>query len=228
MTKKRLKLPGLPPGSRLEFFRELQAVVRQYGDPPTVEIGHRTGYSHQAVYKALTGPKMPSRRIAHAIANALGGLDAVDPIMVLWDQGAEEERLIAEGASTSPVTVGPEVAADRADVIVPSGSPPLERRHPGRPAVPVPGGSALAVVLPAHEQYVRPALTQREIQVLRAWIMSDSKVDAAQNLMLSIGSVNTYLTRIRSKYQQVGRDAPTKASLLVRALQDGIVRSDEF
>ncbi len=69
----------------------------------------------------------------------------------------------------------------------------------------------------------RPKLTDREIEVLLAWFRSDSKPAVAKTLFLSLGTVNTHLTRIRQKYAAVGRPAPTKASLVARALQDDIV-----
>lgn len=69
----------------------------------------------------------------------------------------------------------------------------------------------------------RPMLTQREIQVLTGWIKCDSKTEVATSLFLSLGTVNTHLTRIRAKYAAVGRTASTKASLVARALQDGLI-----
>ncbi|WP_338887899.1 helix-turn-helix transcriptional regulator [Rhodococcus sovatensis] len=70
---------------------------------------------------------------------------------------------------------------------------------------------------------LQPMLTKREIQVLTEWIRSDSKVEVAQLLFLSLGTVNTHLTRIRTKYAAVGRPAPSKAALVARALQDGLI-----
>ena len=69
----------------------------------------------------------------------------------------------------------------------------------------------------------RPMLTKREIQVLTGWIGCDSKLAVAQSLFISLGTVNTHLTRIRAKYAAVGRPASTKASLVARALQDGLI-----
>lgn len=69
----------------------------------------------------------------------------------------------------------------------------------------------------------QPMLTKREIQVLTEWIRSDSKVEVARLLFLSLGTVNTHLTRIRAKYAAVGRPAPSKAALVARALQDGLI-----
>ncbi|MDI9928983.1 LuxR C-terminal-related transcriptional regulator [Rhodococcus sp. IEGM 1354] len=76
--------------------------------------------------------------------------------------------------------------------------------------------------------YASPGLTAREITVLKAWLDSDSKVDVGARLHIALGTVNTHLTRIRDKYSRVGRAAPTKAALVARALQDGIVKLNEL
>ncbi|MGV8875201.1 MAG: LuxR C-terminal-related transcriptional regulator [Rhodococcus sp. (in: high G+C Gram-positive bacteria)] len=73
-----------------------------------------------------------------------------------------------------------------------------------------------------------PKLSAREIEVLITWLVSDSKSEASRLLYLSMGTVNTHLTRIRAKYSAVGRTASTKATLLVRALQDGFIDIDEL
>ncbi|WP_039804894.1 LuxR C-terminal-related transcriptional regulator [Nocardia araoensis] len=74
----------------------------------------------------------------------------------------------------------------------------------------------------------RPALSSREIEVLLAWIASDSKVEVGQRLYISLGTVNTHLSRIRDKYAAVGRPAPTKAALVARALQDSLIDIDDL
>ena len=74
----------------------------------------------------------------------------------------------------------------------------------------------------------RPVLTEREIEVLRAWLMLDTKPAVAQELFISLGTVNTHLTRIRAKYSEVGRPAPTKAALVARAVQDGLISLGEL
>ncbi|MEV6336031.1 LuxR C-terminal-related transcriptional regulator [Nocardia vinacea] len=76
-------------------------------------------------------------------------------------------------------------------------------------------------------QYV-PSLSPREIEVLRAWILSDSKIEVCQQLYISAGTVNTHLARIRDKYHTAGRPAQTKAALLARALQDGHIGLNEL
>lgn len=74
----------------------------------------------------------------------------------------------------------------------------------------------------------RPALSRREVEVLLAWLAADSKEDAAARLYISVSTVSTHISRIRSKYAGVGRPAPTKAHLLARALQDGYTTLAEW
>lgn len=73
-----------------------------------------------------------------------------------------------------------------------------------------------------------PNLSAREREVQRLWLLCDSKVEVGRQMYLAIGTVNTHLTRIRAKYAAVGRPAQTKAALVARALQDGILRLDEL
>lgn len=73
-----------------------------------------------------------------------------------------------------------------------------------------------------------PKLSEREAAVLRAWFESDSKALVAERLHLSPKSVETYIARVRVKYANLGRPAPTKAALVARALQDGLVHLDEL
>lgn len=75
---------------------------------------------------------------------------------------------------------------------------------------------------------VAPTLSDREIEVMLAWILSDAKDDVCRTLYISIGTVNTHLARIRAKYDKAGRPAPTKATLLARALQDGYIALNDL
>lgn len=71
-----------------------------------------------------------------------------------------------------------------------------------------------------------PLLSDREKQVLVTWLLRDTKDGAARDLHISVGTVNTHLSRIRAKYAALGRPAPTKAALLARAVQDGFLDLD--
>lgn len=70
-------------------------------------------------------------------------------------------------------------------------------------------------------------LSRREEEVLRTWVLVGSKKSAAQALWVTEATVCTHITRIREKYAAVGRPARTQASLLARALQDGVVALSE-
>lgn len=74
----------------------------------------------------------------------------------------------------------------------------------------------------------KPSLTSREVEVLRAWVVNDSKHAAARQLYIAQSTVSTHISRIRGKYECVGRPANSKATLLARALQDGHVSLDEL
>ncbi len=72
----------------------------------------------------------------------------------------------------------------------------------------------------------RPNLTPREKEVLTAWFRTESKELVADQLQIATTTVRTHLQRVRAKYASVGRPATTKAALVARAIQDGIVDVD--
>lgn len=74
----------------------------------------------------------------------------------------------------------------------------------------------------------RPVLSQREREVLLNWFQTESKALVAQSLFITVGTINTHLARIRLKYAAVGRPAPTKAALVARAIQDGLITADDL
>ena len=80
-------------------------------------------------------------------------------------------------------------------------------------------GGMLTSVVPR----LRPELAPREKEVLVAWILHDNKDDVANQLQISATTVRTHLQRIRDKYAAAGRPATTKAALVARAIQDGLI-----
>ncbi|WP_031522124.1 response regulator transcription factor [Streptomyces sp. NRRL F-5123] len=74
----------------------------------------------------------------------------------------------------------------------------------------------------------RPLLSARELEVLVSWFRSESKGVVAKSLGISERTVNTYLDRVRIKYANAGRPASTKAKLMARAVQDGLISLDEL
>ncbi|QFU92597.1 response regulator transcription factor [Amycolatopsis sp. YIM 10] len=82
---------------------------------------------------------------------------------------------------------------------------------------------SLAGALAGDRSERRPALSARETEVLIEWFQSESKDFVAHRLGISPNTVNSHLERIRIKYAQIGREAPTKAALVARAIQDGLI-----
>ncbi|MFI9456903.1 response regulator [Amycolatopsis sp. NPDC052450] len=82
---------------------------------------------------------------------------------------------------------------------------------------------SLAGALAGDRSERRPALSARETEVLIEWFQSESKDFVAHRLGISPNTVNSHLERIRVKYAQIGREAPTKAALVARAIQDGLI-----
>jgi DNA-binding CsgD family transcriptional regulator len=69
----------------------------------------------------------------------------------------------------------------------------------------------------------RPDLAPREKEILIAWCHAETKELVARRLNIAPTTVKTVLRRIRAKYAAVGRPAPTKAALVARAIQDGLI-----
>ncbi|WP_086824262.1 response regulator [Allokutzneria sp. NRRL B-24872] len=74
----------------------------------------------------------------------------------------------------------------------------------------------------------RPRLSGMELKVLLHWFQTESKALVAKQLHITVGTIDTYLARIRTKYAAVGRPAPSKAALVARAIQDELVTADEL
>lgn len=94
----------------------------------------------------------------------------------------------------------------------------------GRPFV----SPSLAGAIALDRRQSRPPLSEREIDVLLAWFRCESKEMVGEKLSLSPRTVASYIDRVRCKYANSGRSAPTKAALVARALQDGLVSLDEL
>ncbi|MFD3956508.1 MULTISPECIES: response regulator transcription factor [Streptomyces] len=131
-------------------------------------------------------------------------LDSEDTALTALDLGAVGYLTKAEGAHHL-------VAATHAAARQLPFTPPAQAGAPGSARRPV-----------------RPTLARREIDVLRAWFQCESKALVAQRLNISVRTVNTYLDRVRIKYANAGRPASTKAHLVARAVQDGLVSLDEL
>lgn len=87
---------------------------------------------------------------------------------------------------------------------------------------------SLAGAMGVDSRRIRPELTPREVDVLLEWFRCESKDLVAQKLGISVRTVSTYVDRVRIKYANTGRPASTKATLVARAIQDGLVSLDDL
>jgi DNA-binding NarL/FixJ family response regulator len=87
---------------------------------------------------------------------------------------------------------------------------------------------ALAGAMGTDRRLTRPVLTPREETVLLEWFQCESKTMVAEKLGISERTVAGYLDRVRIRYASAGRPAPTKAALVARAIQDGLVSPDDL
>jgi DNA-binding NarL/FixJ family response regulator len=85
----------------------------------------------------------------------------------------------------------------------------------------------MAHALIADDRPQRPGLSEQEHRALLLWFQSMSKASVARRMGISEATVRQYIDRARVKYAKIGRPAPTKAALLARAIQDGLIRADE-
>ncbi|MCI4062298.1 response regulator transcription factor [Micromonospora sp. R77] len=93
-----------------------------------------------------------------------------------------------------------------------------------RPYVP----PALAGAMVGDTRPDRPALSDKEREALLLWFQSMSKASVARRMQISEHTVKQYVDRARIKYSRAGRPAATKAALLARAIEDGLVRPEEI
>lgn len=66
-------------------------------------------------------------------------------------------------------------------------------------------------------------LSAREKEVLSHYAAGDKAFSVAMKTGLSIDTVNNYISRIRRKYEVVGRDSPSRIDLYRRAREDGLL-----
>ncbi len=93
-----------------------------------------------------------------------------------------------------------------------------------RPYVP----PALAGAMVGDARPDRPALSDKEREALLLWFQSMSKASVARRMQISEHTVKQYVDRARIKYTRAGRPAATKAALLARAIEDGLVRPEDI
>jgi len=80
-----------------------------------------------------------------------------------------------------------------------------------------------ATAIDADRDFAKAQLGRREREILHLYASGLPLKLAAQQLGIGYATAREYLDRIRMKYVEVGRPAPTKVDLLRRAVEDGIL-----
>lgn len=80
-----------------------------------------------------------------------------------------------------------------------------------------------ATAIDADHDFAKAQLGRREREILHLYASGLPLKMAAENLGIGYATAREYLDRIRAKYIEVGRPAPTKVDLLRRAVEDGIL-----
>lgn len=80
-----------------------------------------------------------------------------------------------------------------------------------------------ASAIDADRDFAKAQLGRREREILHLYASGLPLKLAAEQLGIGYSTAREYLDRIRDKYVQVGRPAPTKVDLLRRAVEDGIL-----
>lgn len=84
-------------------------------------------------------------------------------------------------------------------------------------------GPIAAAAVRAAQLHGRAQLTAQERRVLIEWLITDNKEAVSRKLHIAPSTVRTHLQRIRRRYSDVHRAAPSKAALFARAVQDGLI-----
>ncbi|AWB88592.1 response regulator transcription factor [Salinibacterium hongtaonis] len=82
-----------------------------------------------------------------------------------------------------------------------------------------------ATAIDADSDFAKAQLGRREREILHLYASGLPLKLAAEKLGIGYSTAREYLDRIRLKYVEVGRPAPTKVDLLRRAVEDGILPS---
>jgi DNA-binding CsgD family transcriptional regulator len=80
-----------------------------------------------------------------------------------------------------------------------------------------------ASAIDADSEFAKAQLGRRERDVLHLYASGLPLKAVAEQLGVAHSTAREYLDRVRTKYVEVGRPAPTKVDLLRRAVEDGIL-----
>ncbi|MGF3055858.1 response regulator [Microbacterium sp. YY-01] len=186
--------------------------------------GHTVVFSGGSVVAYLEARQRTGRVPADVVVLDLtlgDGTTVTENVAALVDDGSS---VVIHSVADRPATVREALSAGAAGVI--SKSSPLEDVLAAVRTVA--DGEALnnvewASAVDGDSAFADAQLSAREREVLRLYATGLPLKAVAETLGVAYSTAKENITRIRVKYVEVGRPAPTKIDLLRRALEDGIL-----
>ncbi|WP_295011674.1 response regulator transcription factor [uncultured Microbacterium sp.] len=206
-------------------------------DHESVRLGLAAALEQASFHVVFSGAGVP-QYLEHRRASLPRPANVVVLDLMLGDGSTVTEnvtRLVADGSSVvihsvadRPAAVREALAAGAAGVI--SKSAPLDdvidavrTVASGEPLNNVEWANAVD----GDTAFADAQLSVREREVLRLYATGLPLKVVAERLGVAYSTAKENITRIRVKYVEVGRPAPTKVDLLRRAMEDGIVDASE-
>ncbi|MBK7822239.1 MAG: response regulator transcription factor [Tessaracoccus sp.] len=211
----------------------MRAVVGIVDDHPAVVLGVATLLGAQpGLLVAATGA---------TVAELLSRRTAFDVVLLdlsLGDQSTPTENLralVPTGARVLVYTTGdrPQLVreASRAGAIgmIRKSAPAAVMVDAVRAAVrgEVVASAEWAAALDLDTAFVRTVLSDREAEVLALYASGETAERVGEQLYISRETVLDHVRRIRAKYAAMDRPARTKVDLYRRAVEDGILATDD-
>ncbi|NHI17489.1 response regulator transcription factor [Microbacterium excoecariae] len=200
-------------------------------DHESVRLGLAAALARDGQVVVFSGPTVGSYESFAAARGA--GADVVLLDLTLGDgttvtenvsRLASATRVIIHSVADRPTVVREALAAGAAGVV--SKAAPLEdvlgavrTVAAGEPLDNVEWASAVE----SDRAFADAQLSHREREVLRMYAAGLPLKAVAGRLNIAYSTAKENISRVRAKYVEVGRPAPTKVDLLRRALEDGIV-----
>lgn len=195
-----------------------------YRDGAALWLERETGGKVRVTAVAATVGELLAKPVPHVVLLDLRLADGSDPERNIASLSVAGVRVVVHSSTESPETVRAVIkagafgyvtkAAPLADLVA-----AIDAAARGEFFVTQSLAYAL-LMAPADE---RPSFSRRELEVLRGVAAGRTRLAVAHQLGITEGTVKTYLTRIRGKYEARGRTVRSAVELYQRALEDGIL-----
>lgn len=212
---------SLVDGPRVALVDDHPVVLQGLADLISRELGVRIVHRGPTIDLVLT-LRPPADLVLLDLDLGGGRMARVEDVGRLMDAGS---RVLVVSAMASQATVRAMIRAGVSGVVSKS-EPPEVLLEAVRCVLDEGSWTGPEVASAIAADPIRPSLSLQEERVLVLYA-SGLKVDAvARRTELAPGTVKTYVKRIRAKYAQAGRPAPSKTDLYREARRDGLIVED--